>query len=110
MDFTQIVFKSIQKNSSVLQSEKPKLFRQHIRRVETIFKRMLKARFTLNLHSMTALRDMMQFEKGYRSLKELMPSNHAVTCNRRLLNAASSEIVGPLTPLNINISDELKDK
>ena len=77
MDFTQVIFKSIHKNNDVPKLKKPILFRQHIRKVETTFKYMLKARFTLNVHSMTTLRDMMQ-QKGYRSLNELVPSNHEV--------------------------------
>ena len=42
-------------------------------------------------------------------MKELVPSNHEVRCNRHLLNAASSEIFGPETPLNILRADELVD-
>ena len=63
MEFTKKIFKSIQQDDTISEPQKALQFCHHIEKVETIFKHMLKARFTLNVHSMSALLAMMQ-QKG----------------------------------------------
>ena len=81
MDFTRKIFKSIQQDEAISGPEKSLKFCQHIEKVETIFIQMLKARVTLNVHSMSALLAMMQ-QKGYKSMNEFVPTADEVICNR----------------------------
>ena len=57
---------------------------------------------------MSALLAMMQ-QKGFKSMNEFVPTADELRCNRYLLNAANSEILGPETPLKVSAPENLVD-
>ena len=95
------IFRSIEEDDGIQTLLKAKAFHHNIKIVKSKFRNMLRARLTLNVHSLRTLKAI-ENHKGYKSLDTLVPSESEIDSNRYLLNAVQSEIKRPPSALELN--------